>query len=1064
MSSSQGLQRQDWEFWHFFLFFFTLLFFSVSLLADEPSPLSKAQKAWIAQHPVVTLGADYNWPPYDFVDEAGHHAGIAADLLKILSKKSGLQFKVETDVWAKTLEKAKQGKVQGLTCAVATPERKKYLNFTQPYLSMPLAVVVQNERQDIHRFEDLKGKKVAVNRGSYLHEWLKMHHPDIPLFLTSSNQAALEAVAFGKADAYIGNIAVATYLMKHHFLTNLKMIDKVPDLETKVSIAVVKSEPALFDILDTLVKTITPEEHQQILEKWVKASDLNFSAPSHIIHNTELTPAEKQWIQAHPKIIVGGGPDWAPVDFVANGQYQGIAKDYLDLISQKTGLHFKVVVDKWVNNLKKIKAHQIDMLDAVYYRPERTEFMLFTAPYFELVDYFFIRKGVQARSISDLFGKTVAMPRGYAHGDILKAEFPEMKILWVDTFQQAVDAVAKGQADVLFDTFASISYVLEQQGIRNIVPFQAYRGKEANKIHMTTTLDNVTLRNILDKGLAAITPEEHRKIRQKWLAPKPDYSLFYQIAAGMTLLLLIFLFWNRKLALEIAKRKQVEASLLETQKALEAETQKALAASQAKSEFLSNMSHEIRTPMNAILGFTELLSEEVKEPKLKGYIKTIQKAGSTLLTLINDVLDLSKIEAGKLTIETHPTDVQKLVEELAEVFHLQVEKKGLDFLVEVDPNLPNGLLLDDVRLRQILLNLLGNAVKFTAQGHIALKVHADNVDEHLSKLDLIIQVEDTGIGIPKDQLDKVFAQFEQVSGQDTRQYGGTGLGLAISSKLAKMMGGELTVESEAGKGATFTLKLPQVDIAAVKEVHRVQQAVGQIQQTIHFLPAKLLVVDDVADNLDLIVKIFADTPVEVLTAHHGKEAIEQFHRVQPDAILMDIRMPVMDGIEAAKRIKAMAPELPIIALTASVMAEETDSLAQPEVSHYFDAFLRKPILRAELFQTLAQFLPHEVKHIESTITEIDDWRQMPEVQAKWSEIQPYIEQKLQPLMQKANQTHNMTDIEAFAATLHQFAKAYQIQPLEQLATQLQTAVDSFDIAAIEGLMQKIAAQLNMESS
>ena len=1260
---------------------FLALFVFVLTLHASQVEFTPQEKAYIKQHPVVTLGADHNWPPYDFVDTNGKHTGIAADILKLLSQKSGLKFQVVPDVWATTMQKMQDHQLDGLTCAAPTPKRKKFLLFSDTYVTMPLAIVVQNDTTDIHSFEDLEHKTVAVNKGSYLHEWFTKNHPHIKLHLTTSNAKSLEAVAFAQADAYIGNIAVATYIMQHNFLTNLTIVGQVPNMDTKVSIAIDKTKPLLFSIIQKTLRSLTKEEKSAIINKWYsqaqasktnslkltpkerqwieqhpnvtvglerdwapidfmtpqgeyvgiaveylkeisKISGVHFSFRSHpqwsktmqqfqdkqidmlaavyktpkretymsfskpyfqtmdyffirkdtqassiqdlagkrvavvesyaqtqilqkeypylkrvpypnlseaitavaqgkadVVFDTysvlsylveqknlqniitpfapaqnnsglrgihiavqpehqelisiinksldtltskqkeqiqnhwvssqkpsdtlQLSQREKTWIKYHPVIRVGGGPDWAPVDFTKDGKYTGITKDYLDLISKRTGLKFQVVVDKWSNNLKKIKSKEIDMLGAVYYRPGRAKYMNFTQPYFELLDYFFIRKGIKAKTLTDLNGKTVAMPKGYAHAEIIEKEFPEIHILYVDTFSEALDAVAKGKADILFDTYASISYTIQQEGIRNIIPFQGYRGKEVNKIHMTTRQDYEILTSILDKALTSITPEEHKKIRNKWLTSPPDYTLFYQIAALLFIVILGFIYWNRKLSKEIAKRKRIELEL-------EKQRQKAIAASQAKSEFLSNMSHEIRTPMNAILGFTELLDEQLDNPRLKSYVKTIRSAGDSLLMLINDILDLSKIEAGKLDIETKPTNIHKLIEEIGSIFTLSVQNKGLDLIIDIDKTIPNSLLLDETRLRQILLNLVGNAVKFTSTGHIKIKVHSYDVDEHLSRLNLQIDVEDTGMGIPADQIEKIFGKFEQISGQDNRKFGGTGLGLAISSKLASMMDGKLSVQSVEGEGATFTLQLHNIDITSITPDDTSTTIQNTQQEQIVFETSTLLIVDDIQDNRDLIVKNFESTPVTILSASNGAEAVAIVEERQPDAILMDIRMPVMDGYEATQKIRAKYPHIPIIALTASVMADESEKQKRA----HFDGFLRKPVRKQELYETLSQFLPHTKVALQTKHNTFElDLDNISKIDLE--KLRNLITQEIAPLKHKASQSNNMADITALAHALEKVAQEYKLAAIQTIATQFIDAVDTFDIAAIEQLFVQI---------
>ena len=297
-------------------------------------------------------------------------------------------------------------------------------------------------------------------------------------------------------------------------------------------------------------------------------------------------------------------------------------------------------------------------------------------------------------------------------------------------------------------------------------------------------------------------------------------------------------------AQDITEQKQAEAELVAAREAADA-------ANQAKSAFLANMSHEIRTPMSAILGFTEILSRLIREPQQTDYLRSIQTSGKSLLSLINDILDLSKVEAGKLELEYEATNPRTVFEEMQAVFSQKVAEKGLDLLIEIDPDLPPAVVLDETRLRQVLLNVIGNAIKFTDAGHVKLSVRNRYPDDNRSKLDLVFEVEDTGIGIPEDQIDKIFGAFEQRAGQSINDYGGTGLGLAITRRLVEMMNGEISVTSEVGKGSTFHVTLSDLSVASVSDV--VDASEEQVNpDAVTFGPATIPVVDDIAANRDVV--------------------------------------------------------------------------------------------------------------------------------------------------------------------------------------------------------------------
>ncbi len=377
-------------------------------------------------------------------------------------------------------------------------------------------------------------------------------------------------------------------------------------------------------------------------------------------------------------------------------------------------------------------------------------------------------------------------------------------------------------------------------------------------------------------------------------------------------------------------------------------------ANRAKSEFLANMSHEIRTPMNSILGFSEVMLNTTDNPKQKNLLKTILDSGKILLSLINDILDLSKIEAGRMEISPEPADLRVITKEVKQFFQHSSQEKNLDFIIEIDENFPQTIVIDEVRLRQILLNLVGNAVKFTHKGFVKIDIRL--LGDKNGIINFKIDVIDSGIGIPDQDQQRIFESFSQQSGQNNRKYGGTGLGLSISKRLIELMHGNITLDSVPGKGSCFTITFNNIKYS--DELVEDNDQYLWSENNVIFTGSKILVVDDVAHNRDLIVAFLDGYDLKILEAENGEMAVQITNEVIPDLIFMDIRMPGLNGYQATEQIKEnkKTAAIPVIALTASTMQSEIDKLQS-----LFDGYLRKPVQKKTLVNEMIKHLPFEVE-------------------------------------------------------------------------------------------------------
>jgi PAS domain S-box-containing protein len=392
-------------------------------------------------------------------------------------------------------------------------------------------------------------------------------------------------------------------------------------------------------------------------------------------------------------------------------------------------------------------------------------------------------------------------------------------------------------------------------------------------------------------------------------------------------------------AIDITQRKFVEKELLRAKK--EAED-----ASRIKSDFLSTMSHEIRTPMNAIVGFTDLLLTSSLSGQEQEYLHTIKYSADNLMVILNDILDFSKIEAGKLQLENFEFDLTEKLAYLQKTFDVSARRKQIDLIFDIDQNVPVHVIGDPHRLNQILVNLLGNALKFTLEGFVRLSLQV--ITESANSVDLRFDIYDTGIGVPQDKLNLIFDSFSQAHQNDaTKFFGGTGLGLSITKKITDLMNGRITARSELGKGSVFS-----VFLSFSKGTRPMEQLVARQVAGISLIGYRILVAEDILANQVLLKHVLKKSGADFVICNNGKEAIEELERQPFNLVLMDLQMPVMDGVTAMKRIRNSPSEyakVPVIALTADTFAETVAEIAACS----FRDFITKPFKADELIRKIA---------------------------------------------------------------------------------------------------------------
>ncbi len=378
-------------------------------------------------------------------------------------------------------------------------------------------------------------------------------------------------------------------------------------------------------------------------------------------------------------------------------------------------------------------------------------------------------------------------------------------------------------------------------------------------------------------------------------------------------------------------------------------------ANQSKNDFLSKMSHEIRTPMNAIMGFGEILQSIIIDGKQKEYLNAISQSSRSLLRLINDILDISKIEAGQIDIKYGPINPPKFFEECKGLFIDRCKRKGLELSLDIQEDIPTPILLDELRLLQIVLNLLGNSLKFTNSGSIELKASYVKKGHDGKLIDFIFLVKDTGSGIPENEVYKVFDKFYKVREKTTQSLGGTGLGLSITKDLIEVMNGKIEVDSVEGEGSTFTITFSDVEVITDDLSYQTPEIAPE---SYVFKNSKIVIIEDIEYNSALLKAYLENYDLQLFFAKDGIEGLKLIEKHNPDLIIADIKMPMKDGVSVIQDLKSndKTKNIPLVITTAMAMVGEVEKLKKTS-----ESFLSKPISKIDMVETLARLLPSDIK-------------------------------------------------------------------------------------------------------
>jgi len=926
--------------------------------------LTPEEEVFIEAHPVIRVHNERNWAPFNF-NEHGIATGFSIDYMNLLARKIGLQVEyVSGPTWSEFISMIKERRLDVMLNIVKTAEREKFIRFTaEPYIETPRAVVVRKDDTTVRNFRDLYGKTVAVEKGFFYEKYLKQNHPEIKIMTVKDTTETLRAVVNGDADATLGVIAVEQFLISSHFFSNLKLVVDPGEkaLRSFPQFIGVRSDwPLLGTMLDKAMGVVTDKDRFILSQKWIVQEDGDTD-------RIGLTQEEDTYLRNHPVLQVAFDVDWPPVEFSDKELgMNGMAADYLNRMSELLGVKFEPSRPRsWKEMLRAVENGELDFFSALSPTPQRREWLDFTDSYLSFPIVILTGKEVPyIGSMSDLRHKPVAVVDGYASHDLLLANHPDLTLLPVRDVKEGLMTVSTGKAFAFVGSLASVSHVMSREGLTDLkvsgeTPYSF-------DITMGTRKDDTVLLKILGKALASISLLERNAINSKWTSityeHTIDYSLIWRISAGALIILALVLYWNRRLQKEIVERKRAEED--------------AESANRAKSNFLSNMSHELRTPLNTVLGFANIMAKNrTLSPDDQNNLKIIHRSGEHLLTLINDILDLSRIEAGKVGLNEKDFDLHYLLDDFKLMFEQKAQKKDLQLIFIRKSNVPKYIKTDQIKLRQVLINLISNAIKFTTKGSITVTVDLQHPSLEIKKearpITLCFEVRDTGSGIAKADFENIFNPFIQTgTGKESDE--GTGLGLSISRKFVQVMGGDIIVESSVGKGSVFRFHLQVYESKGV-DLYLTKPNQSVLRLAPNQPKYRILIVDDISANRQLLKNILESRGFDIREAENGKESIDIWRKWQPHLIWMDIRMPIMDGYEATRRIREEEQksgstedeksensinvtkhqaQTVIIALTAGVFETQRAEALKAGC----DDFVRKPLNEQEIFEKMQKHL------------------------------------------------------------------------------------------------------------
>ena len=925
------------------------------LLLTALLPLSASAAETVSQHERVRVGF-FAMDGYHMMDEDGNRSGYGYDFLRLMARYWDVDYEyVGYDKsWEEMQQMLIDGEIDMVTSARRTPEREELFDFSRPIGTNNGILTVRSDNSTIveGKYSTYDGMRVALLRGNSRNdefaEYARTKGFTYKSVYFDSAEEIAEALQNGTVDAI-----VTSSLRK---MNNERILEKFGSSDFYVIVK--KGNTELLNQINYAIDQMNAAEGS-----W-KTTLYNKNYETTDTKNLEYTEEEKRIIAQYSKenpLHVLCDPTRYPYSYTENGEVKGILPDYFRKIADYAGLSYEFLVpatrDEYIAYQSNKDAVNISIdarLDTDNYA-ETKEWGL-TAPY--------ITMRMARVTRRDFDGKinvvtTVNQTASTSIEDVLA---PGAEKLMCSTRQEMMEAVRDGKADAAFvyyymaqafinsDTTGTMTYTLLEQ------PTFSYR-------MVVSSTENHALAGILTKAMYAMPDNLVEDLATQYTTYKAtnltlaDMIRLHPVTA---VAIIVFISWMAVTMIIIVNRlrtrRKLQLAAQQKAKEMAVLAEQAQAASKAKSTFLSNMSHDIRTPMNAIIGFTNIALHQDSVPEMHNCLKKIEESSDHLLSLLNDVLDISRIESGKVEFSPVPANITAVTDSVIEIVKGMILNRKLNFEVHREPLQNPYVMTEPVRIREILVNILNNAVKFTKDGGTIRFDAGSRPGADAQHIVICYRIKDTGIGMSEEFQKKLFDEFAQEENGVRTQYKGTGLGMPISKKYIELMGGTITVDSRKGVGTTFTVEIP-MELTNAEKVEKTKPLV----QHNDLKGIKVLLAEDNDLNAELATILLEDLGMTVTRAADGQEVVDLFAEYPAgtyDIILMDIMMPKMDGHQTAKAIRAMyadrsdAEEIPIIALSANAFSEDV----QASLDAGMNGHVSKPLNMEEVTKVIKRNL------------------------------------------------------------------------------------------------------------